>query len=316
MNIVVGSINYDFTIYVDRFPEVGQTVTDGTLFESPGGKGLNQAVASARAGSKTKFIGCVGDDIIADMLLDFLKQESKKNKNFQHTLIVSKGKTGCAFITVRSDDGKNEIVVSPGANKRINKSKVYQELKRSKFDSILLQCELEEDIVEMCIHFSRKNGKRVFLNTAPFKEWVKDVYHLADFVVMNELEASALASRLKLNSDTSHIARYLADKVSGGALITLGEKGVIFCNKKEFFHMPAFSVRSVDTVGAGDSFCGYFASFISRGYSIKEAVVYASAAGAISTTKKGAFSSIPYINEVLRFLKNSQKPEIKELSAS
>lgn len=314
MNLVVGSINYDFTIYVSDFPEIGQTITDGVLRESPGGKGFNQAVASARAGAKTKFIGCVGDDSISNLLMKHMHSELKENKKFIPQIIKIKNvKSGCAFITVRDNDGSNKIVVSPGANRKIPKSKVYEQLKKKDFSCILLQCELDEDIVRMCLEFSRKNGKKIFLNAAPFKPWVKDVFHLANFLIANEIEILHIGRALGLNGEILQIVKEISKGFPGGIVVTLGKRGLIFCDRSRCFHMGAFQVRSVDTVGAGDSFCGYFSACIELGKSLEDALLFASASGALSTTKKGAFKSIPYFKEVERFIRNSKKPEIKTL---
>lgn len=312
MNLVVGSINYDFTIYVSEFPEAGQTVTDGELFESPGGKGLNQAIASARSGTKTTFVGSVGNDFISKLLTEVVKKEKKENKNFLPYLITSKGNSGCAFITVRKRDGENKIVVSPGANRTLSKGKVYELLKKIDFSSILLQCELEEEVIRMCIEFAKRKGKSVFLNAAPFRPWLKDIYHLVDFLIMNESEAMELAKTLGIDGNINDIAKELS-RSSRNVLITLGERGVIFCGGNRCFQMDAFEVNSIDTVGAGDSFCGYFVSHVNKGKSIEEALIFASAAGALSTTKRGVFHSIPYLYQVEKFLRKAKRPAIREL---
>lgn len=314
MNLVVGSINYDFTIYVEEFPAEGQTISDGILRESPGGKGFNQAVASARAGVRTKFVGCVGDDTIAMALAEHISRETKRNRNFTADIITSKGsRSGCAFILVRRGDGKNKIVVSPGANRRIPKSRVQEHLRKDDFHSILLQCELEEDVVGMCVELSRKRGKRVFLNAAPFRPWVKNIYHLADFLIVNESEALELARVLRIEGDLVRFAKDLVGSFKGAVVITLGERGVIFCDGSRCFHMDAFKVKSIDAVGAGDSFCGYLAACISKGMSVEDALTIASASAAITTTRYGAAASIPYMREVMRFMRNSKVLEVRHL---
>lgn len=312
MNVVVGSINYDFTIYIRDFPEVGQTVTDGRFSTSPGGKGFNQAIACSRAGTKTKFIGCIGGDIIGKILSDVLKKEKSINRNFIPAVSVLKNQqSGCAFILVR-EDGKNKIVVSPGANRKISKKNVYNEMKKDDFEFILLQCEIEKDILEMCIDFAKKRKRKVILNSAPFRPWVKDIYVFVDFLVMNETEAKELARALSIDAkDLAGIAKALVSE-NRKIIITLGEEGVIFCDSENCFHLDAFEVKSVDAVGAGDAFCGYFASCLEKGKDIKEAIIFASAAGALTTTKKGAFTSIPNYNQVKKFLKD-KKVELRHI---
>ncbi len=301
MNLVVGSINLDFTIYVPRFPEVGETVTDGDLFISPGGKGFNQAVASSRAGVKTKFVGAVGDDIMWEVIKKFVSDEKMLETEI---FILGEEQTGSAFIVV-DRLGNNRIVVSPGANKKIPIDDLMLTLEMTKFSQILLQCEVDYEVISRVIDFAKKRGCKIFLNTAPFKSWVEDVYMSADFLIMNEIEAKLLCKSSEPSADSEEmilIAREIQKRTGKYVIITMGENGVVVKGPDIDSHFPAFEVTPVDTTGAGDTFCGYFsAEMLARG-DIVEAIRISSVAAALCVTKKGAVSSIPTKTEVEKFL--------------
>jgi ribokinase len=300
MILIVGSINIDFTIKVKRFPEEGETITDGVFFQSPGGKGLNQAVASARAGEKTFLVCSVGNDVFWKFIEDYLKNE----KNLTILPEVNKGfSTGVAFILV-DDKGKNKIVVSPGANAKLSSNHVRQVLEQSNPRFVVLQCEIPFDVVQTVMEMKNKLNFIVVFNTAPFKSWVREIIHIPDFVIMNEVEAKQIFGKDVKDKDSAVVV--LKDyPFHNSVMITLGKDGVVLLNQekgKKISHFPAFEVDVVDTTGAGDTFAGYFSAMMSAGKDLEESINLAQAASAVCVTREGAVKSIPKFHEVLAFL--------------
>ena len=324
-NLVVGSINFDFTIKIRRFPEEGETITGGVFFSSPGGKGLNQAIASARAGMKTYLLGCVGDDPFSQKIKESVADE----ENLKLKAIVKKNtSTGCAFIIV-DDKGKNRIVVSPGANLLLSPDDVERTIQDiEEVSSLVVQCELTKDTVKTALETAKKRGITSFLNTAPFKDWVKDICHLADFIILNEKEAKMLVeeekeemgtdegkkSETKTSWDSGEIVQWGLSAVrrirvvyGSDVILTLGGNGVIFHG--DFTeHFPAFQVNSpVDTTGAGDTFIGYFTAEFIRTGDIRNAIHVAQGASALCVSRKGAVSSIPTLSEVHTYISSHKQ---------
>lgn len=300
MILVVGSVNIDFTIKVKRFPEEGETITDGSFFQSPGGKGLNQAVASARAGEKTSLVCSVGNDVFWNFIETYLKNEKnltifpEMNDNFS---------TGIAFILV-DEKGKNKIVVSPGANAMLSPNHVRNVLEQSNPHFVVLQCEIPFDVVQTVMGMKDKLNFIVVFNTAPFRSWVREIIHLPDFVIMNEVEAKHIFGKDVKDKDSA--VNVLKDyPFYNSVMITLGKDGVVLLNPekgKKISHFPAFEVEVVDTTGAGDTFAGYFSAMMSAGKGLEESINLAQAASAVCVTREGAVKSIPKFHEVLAFL--------------
>ncbi len=302
MVFVIGSLNLDFSIKTPRFPEVGETLTGGKFVISPGGKGLNQAVASARAGEKTYLICSVAKDIMWQLVFSHIRKE-KKIKVMP--VFSRKNHTGCAFILL-DESGNNKILVAPGANLDLSFSKVLRRLKKFKPKHIIFQNELSEELVKNILKLKgRLLEAKFFFNPAPYKDFVKDIANKPDFLIMNESEASLLFNK-KISSENDAIKTLedvRGDFKNNVLLITLGERGVVFLHNGIVEHLPAFKVDAVDTTAAGDTFVGYLSSAILKGKNIKDSIIFAQAASAICVSRYGAYTSIPYLQEVENFLK-------------
>ncbi len=299
MNLVIGSVNVDFTLKVDRFPSEGETITGAKLYISAGGKGLNQAVASARAGAETQFVGCAGKDL----LFEFIKSALAEEKNIKLNIRVDdEERTGTAFIIV-DRNGKNKIVVSPGANRKLFPQDVERYIKELKPSHVILQCELEYEVVSTAMWVAKHQGARIFLNTAPFRAWVKDIYHMADFLILNESEAELLSGEVIKDMQVAlDVASHISQLSGNSVLITLGKMGGVFVSQKERLTYRAFDVNAVDTTAAGDTFTGFFSACLLKNYSIPDALIFASAASALCVSREGAINSIPKRDDVLNFL--------------
>lgn len=289
--IVFGSINLDLVTKTPRLPLPGESLTGHNFFTACGGKGANQAVMAARLGMKTYLVGRVGNDTFGQELLRNLKESGVI---CDRVLVDPSTHSGVAVITVE-DSGENTIILAPGANGQVNQGDVEQlnPLFPEAF-ALLLQLEIPLPAVKAAAENARRAGVKVILDPAPAQVNVPaDFYPLVDIITPNETEASLLVG-FPVNSPktAAKAAKELQRRGVTTVLVTLGAKGVFCATKDEDFFLPAFSVASIDTVAAGDAFNGAIATALATGKSLREAVVWGAAAGALATTKIGAQSAL------------------------
>lgn len=298
MITVVGSINLDLIATVGRLPGPGETVPGGDFKSAPGGKGANQALAAARAGATVRMVGAVGKDAFAGEAIAYLKDGGVDLSGVTEVHAA----TGIALILVGSD-GENMIAVVPGANGSV----VPGDLAKARFetgDVILLQHEIPLTTVDAALEAARKAGAVTMLNTAPFRAEAARFLGKADYVVANETEFDLYADALALPAgERPERMRELARRTHATVIVTLGGDGVLAANGGDLIQVEALKIKPVDTVGAGDTFCGYLAAGLSAGLGLKEALRRAAAAGSLACLKPGAQPSIPLAAEVDAALK-------------
>jgi ribokinase len=299
---VIGSANVDFTVAVARLPRPGETVTGGTLLVNHGGKGANQAVAARRLGAEVRMIGCVGDDGSGARIRGQLQEEGI---GVEGLLSVTDAATGTALIVVDAQ-GRNQIAVAPGANHRLT-----VEMARGHEASIawaqVLLCQLETPlpVVRWALETARRHGVTTILNPAPVQPLGDEVLALASYLTPNEVEAGALSGGEVSDLDSAReAARRLRARGAAHVLVTLGEQGVLAVDGTGALHFPAFPITPVDTTGAGDAFNGALAVGLAAGGSLEQAIPLASAAAALTCTKRGAQDSLPQREDVERFLRS------------
>lgn len=288
---VVGSINQDFVLRVERRPQPGETVTGADFATHPGGKGANQAAAAALLGAPVAFLGRVGDDSFGEPLVAELRD---KGVDTRHVRVLPGVSTGAAFITV-TPDGENAIVVSPGANRRLSPRDVDDASGAIRGAEVLVvQMELAPETVRQAVEVAAGLGTRVVLNLAPVREVLGSLLEPLDPLVVNEHEAAfLLGSAVEGVEGALAAAPELLSLGSRSAVITLGAEGAVVAGEGGASHFPAPEVPVVDTTGAGDAFVGALAAKLARGASLEEAAAYAVRAGAAAVTKEGAQSSLP-----------------------
>ena len=273
--VVVGSLNLDLVASADRLPGPGETVSGLDFHEYAGGKGLNQAVAAARAGASVAMVGAVGDDDAGRRLRALVVDEGIDDSAI---VTVEGAVTGRALITVDAD-AENSIVVIPGANATVRV--VGSDLPESRV--VLAQLEVPVHAVLEAFRAGRDRGSVTVLNPAPARSDLDELLAWCDVVVPNEHEVGLLGGPAAL----------LAAGV-GDVVVTRGGEGVEHVGSGSgSTTYPAFEVRPVDTTGAGDAFCGALATRLADGGLDEAALVFASAAGALATTKPGAVPSLP-----------------------
>jgi ribokinase len=264
--VVVGSLNIDSVVEVERHPQPGETLIGGDLVKHFGGKGANQAVAAARAGASVRFVGRVGDDVDGERYLARLAAFGVDTGSIIRTPGVA---TGHAAIAV-SADGENTIIVSPGANGRVTTEDLAALSALGPDDVVLCSLEVSPEVVSEAVRLAHARGARSVVNLAPYVALPAEVLDLADPVVVNEhenaqLEADGLAPR--------------------SVLVTLGGEG----SRWGDIEVAAGRVdRVIDTTGAGDCYCGTLAAALAAGASPAEAMRAASDAAATAVTWEGA----------------------------
>jgi ribokinase len=298
---VLGSIHVDLYIKIERLPEIGETIIGSGFTILPGGKGANQAVGCSRLGVKTYMIGRIGKEFS-----DFLLRNFRDNGVITDFIIVDEQyPTGVAFIILHEKTKENMIIIDPGAGRKIN----YIDIDRaddaidlSKIVLLQLEIPLEANLY-MCKK-AKSKGKTVILNPAPAKSLPEDMLHYIDIITPNRVEAYQLTGiPVKDLSTAKEAGERLIQKGINTVIITLGSYGSVLVSTDKALHYPAFNVEIVDTTGAGDAFNAGLAAALSKGIDLEEAVVWANAAAALKLTKLGAQTGLPYLDELLDFLK-------------
>ncbi len=284
--LVIGSMNMDYTIYCSRFPNAGETLSAYERIVQPGGKGANQAAACAKSkGVHTLFFGACGSDSDGDMLLNSL---GKAGVDCRVSRVNAS--TGNATIFV-NEKGENEILIVAGANALAKD--VPQEL-IEEADCLILQNEIPIKTNLDAVKKAKSLGKPIIYNPAPAAKAGEACIDLCDFLIVNETELASY-------SGTEDIDQGMDIMLSRGLphiIVTLGEHGSRYKGKEGEYNVPAVKVDAVDTVGAGDTYVGYFASALMQGKLIPEAMEYASKASAIAVTRKGSIAAIPFGEEL------------------
>jgi ribokinase len=300
---VIGSLNMDLVTYVTRLPQTGETIIGKDFKQKSGGKGANQADAIAKLGASVRMLGGVGDDALGEALLASLHQDGVDISQIGRYTDIS---TGIATITVDSA-GNNCIVVTPGANYRLLPGNI-QNLQAliSDSDIIVTQLEIPVEMVCYSLQLARKLGKTTILNPAPACELDNALLSCVDLLIPNETELELL-SGTPLHTETEIIAaaRAMIQRGVQAVIVTLGEKGCIYVNSEGFRSFAAYQVDAVDTTAAGDSFIGGMAVALSEGKTVEAAIPFAMAVAALTVTKRGAQSSLPYRPEVEALLCNA-----------
>jgi len=299
--LVIGSSNTDLITTVKNFPAVGETISGASFLQVMGGKGANQAVAAHRLGGEVKFVTCLGNDANGQNALKYFKE---LGLDVSLAVIVDDAPSGTAIILV-DENGENCIVVTPGANNRLeplyinNMSSAIADC-----EMLVMQMEIPYDTVKAACKLAREHRKTVMLNVAPACRLDEELLNMVDILVVNETEAETVSgAKIDVLGKEAIVNKLLASGATT-IVLTLGKNGCILKSAQEFITVPAFPVKAVDTTAAGDTFCGALAAGLTRGMKWSQALRFASAAAAICVTKMGAQPSIPDNAEVMEFLKN------------
>jgi ribokinase len=285
--VVFGSINVDIVTRVDSLPRPGETVTSTGMAALPGGKGSNQAIASALFGAPTRMIGAVGDDPYADTAIAALERARVDARGVARV----SGPTGMAHVCV-SRDGENQIVIVPGANATMRADDLWA---GGDGDICLVQLELPLDAVGSILAQARRAGSRTILNAAPALDAARSLLSSADILIVNETELALYLRAPPPRSPDGAVlaARTLLSGPMQWIIVTLGAAGIVAVSAGSSILIPAPKVAVVDTTGAGDTFCGVLAGALADGATMDGALRFACAAAALSVQREGASPSMP-----------------------
>ncbi|MDR2057472.1 MAG: ribokinase [Dysgonamonadaceae bacterium] len=295
--VVIGSCNTDMVIKSDRLPIPGETVIGNTFMMNPGGKGANQAVAVARMGGNVTFISKTGNDLFGRQSVELYNRE---NIRTEYVFSDPDHPSGVALVAVDAN-GENSILVAPGANsalsvKDIEKARTAIETA----DLLLMQLEIPIETVEYAAEIASRRGVKVILNPAPAQFLSNALLQHVYIITPNRTEAEILSGIKVTNWESAQAAAdCISEKGVDVVVITLGSQGALIKDGKQYHQVGAEKVQAVDTTAAGDTFCSTLCVGLAEGMSIVEAVKLACKASAITVTRMGAQTSIPYRREVL-----------------
>lgn len=296
--VVFGSINVDITGYGDRLPRAGETVKADRYATGLGGKGANQAVAAARLGGDVRLVGCVGRDAFGDEALRWLEATGLKT---DHVRRASEEQTGIALITVAAD-GENQITVVPAANHALAVADLGPGLAALDGARVLLtQLEAPPDASAEVSRLAHARGILVIHDPAPapYKALTREVLRHVDILTPNARETEALTGIAPETPEAAlRAAHTLRDLGVGTVIVKRASAGCTVSGPAFEGAVPAFPVHAIDSVGAGDAFNGGLAVALHEGLPMAEAVRFASACGALSTTRQGASAAAPRRDEV------------------
>ncbi len=294
---ILGIFVADTAYLASRMPRLGETITGSGFSVGPGGKGSNQAVAAARAGSQVSFISRLGRDTFGEMALKTYAEAGVTPKILQMDDLP----TGAAFIYVNDENGENAIIVCPGAAGSIDVADV--EAARETIENsrvFVTQLEQPAAAAERALRIAHAAGVTTVFNPAPAEPFPESIYPLCDYIVPNETEAAALVGfALPTPDDARRAGDVLLKKGAKSALITLGERGVLYHTDSQSVLVPAVASGPViDTTGAGDAFVGGFSAALARGLSPVEAVRFGCATAGIAVTRRGTAPAMPKLAEI------------------
>lgn len=302
--VILGSVNADHILNVAHFPLPGETISGNQFQMVFGGKGANQAVAAGRCGANISFLACLGNDDIGKKAKAQLRTDNIDTNSIE---LIDDVATGVALIFV-NQQGENVIGIHAGANGRLDTSYVQRHgniIKEA--DALLMQLESPLDSVLKAAEIAKQENVQVILNPAPAQALPDELLSLVDIITPNETETEYLTG-IKVIDDESaqQAADVLHHKGIKTVLITLGSRGVWVSEKNsKGCIVPAFKVKAVDTIAAGDTFNGALMTALLEGQSMMSAIKFAHAAAAIAVTRAGAQPSVPWRHEVDVFLASS-----------
>jgi len=309
---VLGGINLDLVMNVDRLPSPGESRKALEYGTFAGGKGANQAVACAKLGASVRFVSALGDDSFNSRLRAEMEQA---DVDMKHVPTKAGFPSGTAMIMVDSH-GENLIAFSPGAAMELSLEDIERALETAGERSVFLtQFELGEDLVFPALNLAKQRGLTVIWNPAPAPTGPipEHVIRSVDVIIPNETEAEALTGHaIKSIDDAQAAARALRSMGFAYAIITLGKNGLISCGAGGCEHQCGLSVNTVDTTAAGDVFVGALAAQLAAGQAMARAVAFANCAAALSTTASGTMTSIPALSDVSAFFEQHQQQGVSK----
>lgn len=293
--VCVGSMNMDMAAYSTTLPRPGETVFGTSLVSSPGGKGLNQAVAARRLGATVAFVGNLGRDDAGDAVAAFLADEGIDMRRIERLEGVQ---TGAAIILVDAAS-QNAIVVIPGANMAWGEA-APGPLKLQAGDIVVSQFEIPDAVIIAAFTQARAAGARTIFNAAPARAMPPQLLALVDILVVNEVELAATSGQPIDATDVTALTDAAATLSQGARAViaTLGANGAVVAVNGRPTRIAGLPVPAIDTAGAGDCFIGALAASLARGETLEAAATFANRAASLSVTRKGTAVAMPFAHDL------------------
>ncbi|MDD3759970.1 MAG: ribokinase [Acidithiobacillus sp.] len=305
MLTVIGSCNIDLLFQLDRVPESGETRIARNFSRHHGGKGANQAVAARRAGAEVRLIAQLGQDEAGELLYQALAAEGIDLCGVQRSPLP----TGSACILLE-DSGENRITIYPGANRDRLPHDLETQLRDTAF--VLAQLEIDPELVLHAAQICRAKGIPFVLNASPVQDLSAELLSLTDLLVVNAQEATQILGQALDSGSALDAARALAH-ARMGAVITLGEHGLVWASGREAARLPAYPVAVTDSTGCGDAFAGVLLASLAAGAPLSASAQRANAAAALTATVIGAQDALPRKTDIEQFLA-SHSPRTEDRS--
>jgi ribokinase len=302
---VLGSYNQDVTLITPKIPKPKETISGAVMYLNPGGKGNNQANAAHKLGAEVLLIAKIGKDSFGNFAIQHLQEERMDTTGILQDNLY---KTGTAVILVNEKSRENMIVVAPGANHHISIDEIENiRTQIESSDICIFQFENNIDAILYAMKIAHKAKNTIILNPAPMMDpFPNEIFEFIDILIVNEIEAAAIANQHVHSKETALKAAKLITKDQDIiTIVTLGGMGVIAWDGIQEFYQPAYKVKLKDTTGAGDAFIGAFAVEYGNTQDILKSLKFASAVAAINITRIGASSGNPTLYEVKKFLGDS-----------
>ena len=296
--VIVGSSNTDMVVRVDHFPLPGETLMGNNFLTAKGGNGANQAVAVARLGGEAVFVCCLGNDAFGHQTIGILQQEGMDTT---HVRMIEGAASGVALIPV-DRNGENTIIVASGANALLSEEDIKAAEEDIKEAGILLmQLETPLPALIAAARIAHENGVKVVLNPAPFPQdpLPAELLSHVDIIIPNGTEAAYMTGVQVTDLESAGKAiKAIQSMGIEQVVITAGKDGAYTCKDKEIILVPSFPVKAVDTVAAGDTFCGALCVALTKGFAWEDAIRVGNKAASIAVTRVGAQPSVPTSQEV------------------
>lgn len=301
--VVLGGINMDLIAVAPKLPMGGETVVGERFYTAPGGKGANQAVAAAMLGARVRMVGRVGKDAFGPVLLAGLRGHGIDVRGVAED---AQNSSGIAMILLDAQR-QNHIVAIYGANMACDKMQRDAALEALEgADALMLQLEIPFEVSLAAARHARSRGIRVIWDPAPAQDTPEDIYTAVDVLTPNQTEAAYLTG-IEVTDITSarRAAQALLDMGVPAAIVKMGDMGALYATRSESGLVPAYKVRVVDTVAAGDAFGAALTVALCEGKSLPDSVRYGAAAGALAVTRPGAQEAMPPRQEVDALIQSS-----------
>jgi len=303
---VIGSSNVDLLMHADRLPDKGETITGASFMQVFGGKGANQAVACARAGARTVFVNAVGNDPYVETMLKNFENDGIDCSLIQQFDDVPSGHALC----MTGERGANYLMVASGANYKLTPDRLEPLIPGLLDVPVwLLQCEIPAESNYLLLEQAKRASVRVIWNYAPAIPADHLPLECCDTLVVNEVEAGQLSGVLVEGPESAvNAASVLRSKGVNHVVLTLGKDGLYYQGESGELSMGVYDIEPIDTIAAGDTFCGALACKLAQKADWTEALLFANAAANISVSQRGAQPSIPSKKTIETFLKEHPNP--------